>query len=189
MAITERRLTFEEFLRIPEEKPALEYLAGVVTQKMSPKGRHGRLQMRFGFMLELAAGDPPAYWTLSELRVNWAGEASFVPDLAVYRTERLPWDSDDEVADDFFLPPDLAVEIASPGQSERHLLDRARWFVEHGVRAVLILQPRTRAARVVRRTTDSGWLHDEAIVSLTDELPGFSFVVRDLFATIRRSRA
>ena len=184
MAITRQRLTFEEFLRLPEEKPALEYLDGVVTQKMSPKGRHGRLQMRFGFMLELAAGDPPAYWTLSELRVNWAGEASLVPDLAVYRTERLPWDQNGEVADDFFLPPDLAVEIASPGQSERAILDRARWFVEHDVPAVLILQPRTHAARVVRPGSDSGWLRGEAVVDLGDVLPGFSLVVRELFATL-----
>ena len=184
MAVTRRRLTFDEFLQLPEEEPALEYLDGVVTPKMSPKGRHGRLQMRFGFMLELAAGDPPAYWTLSELRVNWAGVASLVPDLAVYQTERLPYDPSGEVADDFFLPPDLAVEIASPGQSDRALLDRARWFVEHGVPVVLNLQPRNRSARVVRNGSDSGPLQGDAIADLGDVLPGFSFVVRELFAVL-----
>ena len=45
MAITDRRLTLEEFLALPEEKPALEYADGEVTQKVSPKARHGRLQL------------------------------------------------------------------------------------------------------------------------------------------------
>jgi len=184
MAIAHQRLTLEEFLRLPEQKPALEYLDGVVTSKMSPKGRHGRLQMRFGFMVELAAGDPPAYWTLTELRVNWAGEASLIPDLAVYLTERVPLSPDGEVADDFDVPPDLAVEVASPGQSDREVLERARWFVEHGVRAVLLLQPRDRSARVVRPDADTGRLQGDAVVELGDVLPGFSFVVAALFATL-----
>ena len=186
MAVKRQRLTFAEFLELPEEEPALEYVDGVVTRKMSPKGRHGRLQMRFGFMLELAAGDPPAYWTLTELRVNWAGEASLVPDLSVYRTERLPWDPSGEVADDFFLPPDLAVEVASPGQSDRAMVERARWFIDHDVPAVLILQPRNRSARVIRRESDSGLLQGDAVVDLRDVLPGFTFVVNELFATIVR---
>ncbi|HEV8632979.1 MAG TPA: Uma2 family endonuclease, partial [Chloroflexota bacterium] len=43
-------LTLEEFLQLPEEEPALEYEDGVVTQKVSPKRRHGRLQ---GMLCEL----------------------------------------------------------------------------------------------------------------------------------------
>ena len=40
MALTERRTSLEEFLKLPEEKPALEYFDGKVTQKVSPKTRH-----------------------------------------------------------------------------------------------------------------------------------------------------
>jgi hypothetical protein len=47
MAITRRRMTLEEFLRLPEEKPALEFLEGTVTQKVSPQGKHGRLHFKF----------------------------------------------------------------------------------------------------------------------------------------------
>ena len=39
------RRTLEEFLRLPEEEPALEYMDGVVTQKVAPKGRHSWLQL------------------------------------------------------------------------------------------------------------------------------------------------
>ncbi len=44
MAVTQRRMTLEEFLALPEEKPALEYEDGVVTQKMPPQGKHASLQ-------------------------------------------------------------------------------------------------------------------------------------------------
>ncbi len=44
MIVARRRpIALAEFLALPEEEPALEYLDGVVTQKMSPKGRHGTL--------------------------------------------------------------------------------------------------------------------------------------------------
>ena len=39
-----KRLTFEELLALPEEKPALEYFDGVVTQKVSPERDHSSLQ-------------------------------------------------------------------------------------------------------------------------------------------------
>lgn len=46
MTITERRMSLEEFLALPEidEKPYLEFHDGVVTQKASPKLRHGLLE-------------------------------------------------------------------------------------------------------------------------------------------------
>ena len=40
MALPQGRLTLEEFLRLPEEKPALELIDGAVTQKMAPAWDH-----------------------------------------------------------------------------------------------------------------------------------------------------
>ncbi|MBN3880320.1 Uma2 family endonuclease, partial [Nostoc sp. JL23] len=37
-------LTLEEFLKLPETKPASEYINGEIIQKPMPKGRHSRLQ-------------------------------------------------------------------------------------------------------------------------------------------------
>ncbi len=45
MAIVQTGLTLDEFLKLPEEKPHLEYLDGVVTQKMAAKGPHGTLHL------------------------------------------------------------------------------------------------------------------------------------------------
>ena len=44
MAVARADLSLDEFLLLPEEKPALEFINGVVTQKESPKLKHSALQ-------------------------------------------------------------------------------------------------------------------------------------------------
>ncbi len=41
MAVTRHGLTLEAFLALPEEKPALEYAEGAVTQNVAPIFEHG----------------------------------------------------------------------------------------------------------------------------------------------------
>src|SRR5215210_776228 len=140
MAVTRAGMTFEEFLRLPEEKPAREFFYGTVTRKMSPKGPHAMLQPELAFFFQLYCRRSGLARVMTELRTNWAGAASLVPDLAVYLVDRIPTKPSGEVADDFFDPPNVAVEIVSPGQSMRAMRERARWFIGHGVRAVVTVQ-------------------------------------------------
>lgn len=44
MAIASALRTLEEFHKLPEQEPELEYLHGTVSQKVSHKGRHANLQ-------------------------------------------------------------------------------------------------------------------------------------------------
>jgi len=48
MAITGRRLTAQEFLELPEEKPYLELIDGEVVQKPLPQEQHGFLALELG---------------------------------------------------------------------------------------------------------------------------------------------
>jgi Uma2 family endonuclease len=189
MAIARPRLTLEQFLRRPEEKPALEYLDGVVVQKMSPKGPHGRIQLWIGMFFEQASGDPPRFWAFTELRTNWTERASLVPDVSVYLIERIPVKPNGQVDDDFWEPPDVAVEIASPGQSARQMSERARLLIELGVRVVVIVEPGQHRVRFARPGQEIDTYQGDDRVALGDLLPGFSFVVRDLFAAITVHRA
>lgn len=185
MAIARQRLTLDTFLRLPEQKPALEYLDGMVTQKMSPKGPHGRLQGILFMLFESFLGPRQLGWVFTELRTTYTGpKASLVPDLSVYLADRIPTKPSGEVADDFFDPPDIAIEVASPGQTMAQLARRARWFVQHGVRVVLVVDPRRRFVRLFRPDSESVPLRGPERVDLGDVLPGFSFVVQDLFASI-----
>jgi Uma2 family endonuclease len=184
MASTERRLTLEQFLQLPEEEPALEYVDGAVTQKMSPKGPHGRLQGRIYLRFELFGLEHRLACAFPETRVTIAG-ASVVPDLIVYRWERVPSDARGDVPEDFSEPPDIAVEIASPGQTLKDLADRCRWYVEHGVHVALLVIPRNRSIRVFRTGTELGPFRGSDRINLGDVLPGFELAVDDLFHSLR----
>ncbi len=47
------------------------------------------------------------------------------------------------------VPPVLAVEVAGKDEEPDALVEKARWYLDHGVEVVWILDPRTRTARVV----------------------------------------
>src|SRR5688572_3852640 len=148
MAITQRRMTLEEFLRLPEadEKLYLEFYDGVATEKVSPKAKHSVLQDELAWHLNRAARPSRSARVFPELRTTFA-RASRVPDIAVYRRGRIPREPSGEVAPDFFDPPDVAVEILSPGQTVAELTDKCRWYVEYGVEIALLVVDRDRTVR------------------------------------------
>ena len=183
MAIARQRLTLEHFLQLPEEKPALEYWRGEVSQKMSPKGPHSALQGELGYRISSVAVPHRIARVFPEARVTFAGE-SVVPDLVVYRWERIPRDADGRVAMNFLTPPDIAVEIGSPGQSRRSQIEPCRWYVANGVALAIFADPIRELVRLFRPGTDSGDLRSSDIVDLGDIIPGFSLSVHDFFAPL-----
>ncbi len=183
MAIARQRLTLEEFLRLPEAEPALEYWRGEVTQKVSPQGPHSALQYGFGRRLDDVGALRRLVRVFTEARVTLAGEST-VPDLIVYRRERIPRDETGRVARYFTSPPDVAVEILSPGQPRRELIARCRWYVEHGVRLAILADPLRGVVRLFRPGGDSGDLRGADLLDLGDVLPGFALTVDDFFAPL-----
>lgn len=188
MAIVQTGLTLDEFLKLPEEKPALEYVDGVVTQKMAPSGPHGELQAELAFLFKLFLRQYPIARVYTELRTNRPRRSSLVPDLAIYLLDRIPTTADGEVAEDFWVPPDVAIEIASPGQSVNWLTDRINLLLTSGSRVVVLIEPRLRRVRVARANQEIVSYADDDVVTVEDVLPGFSFVVRDLFSALRVRR-
>jgi Uma2 family endonuclease len=188
MAIVQTGLTQEEFLKLPDQKPALEYLDGVVTQKMAAKGPHGTLQFVLAKWLDLAAGEGEIAWIMTETHTHWPQRASLVPDVSVYLIERVPFAPDGSIVDDLWVPPDIAVEIASPGQSANDLTARAHTLTGLGVRVVMVVEPRFRRVRIARPGRPIVTFQGDDIVTILDVLPDLAFTVRDLFTAATRRR-
>src|SRR5712691_11353498 len=139
MAITERRLTLEEFEALPEEKPALELEPdGTVTQKVSPKQQHSLLQSALIRLFDTFAGPKKLAKAFPELRFATGG-ASYVPDLAVYRWNRILRDAHGEVTNELPEPPDIAIEIVSPEQSVTAQVRKCLWYVAQGVQVAILV--------------------------------------------------
>ncbi len=184
MAITQqRRLTLEEFLELPEEKPAFEYVEGVVSQKVSPQGEHSVVQYGFAEHVNRFARPKKLAWAFPELRATWAG-ASPVPDVSVYRWERIPRTPAGRVANVFREPPDIAVEIRSPGQRRAGQVERCRWYVAHGVLIALLADPRDESVTRFQEGTPERVLRGSDRIDLDDVLPGFELTVKDLFGAL-----
>jgi Uma2 family endonuclease len=176
-------LTLEEFLALPEAEPALEY-DGKVTQKVSPKGRHATLQLDLGSFFNRVGQPGKLARAFTELRTTFAGR-SYVPDIAVYRWERIPRAASGEVGDEFFLPPDIAVEIASPDQSRRKLREKCRWYVKNGVPLALLVDPDDRVVAVYRPGARTRTLRGADEIDFGVLLPGVRLAAQEVFGWLQ----
>jgi Uma2 family endonuclease len=192
MAIVQRRrsslvgraMTLDEFLKLPERKPYLEYEDGVVTQKMSPKGKHSRLQWTLSSAVNRETEPNRIALAFPELRTIIGGRA-YVPDVAIYRWERIPRDPDGEVANEFEAPPDVVFEIASPGQSVTKLVRRCTLYVSNGVRVALLLDEKERTVLHFRPDRAVLALRGDDPLAIDDIVPGLTLTVHQVFGALR----
>lgn len=104
-----------------------------------------------------------------------------IPDVSFISKERQGW----PLPKAFEYAPDLAVEVASPSNSERQLLDKAESFLESGTKIVWLVFSETRSIYVCRRNADGSLTLRKVTADGTldgeDVLPGFTLPVRDVF--------
>ena len=177
-------MTLERFLEMPERKPPLEFEDGEVIQKVSPKLKHIILQDWLAQRVNATGRPRRLARAFAELRVTFGGQ-SYVPDVSVFRWERLPRAADGEWVDDVREPPDLVVEVVSPKQSVTRLLRRCIWYVRNGVAAALLVDEKDRSVFVFRPGADPTAVRGPGEVDLTDVVPGLRFAADDLFAALR----
>jgi Uma2 family endonuclease len=111
-----RHVTLEEFLQLPETKPASEYINGEIIQKPMPQGKHSRLQAKSVSAINNIVEDQKIALAFPELRCTFGGR-SIIPDVAVFAWNRIPVDEKGNIANAFNTYPDWTIEILSPDQS------------------------------------------------------------------------
>ncbi len=99
------------------------------------------------------------------------------PDVAFWSRERLP-----ELPNKFTtVPPDLAVEVVSPKDTHREVLEKVLHFLDHGVRLIWVVDPEERIATVYRSRQEVRILGKADELGGEDVVPGFSCRVSELF--------
>jgi Uma2 family endonuclease len=161
-----KNLTLENFLALPETKPASEYLDGKIVQKPMPQGKHSVFQTKLIIFIDSLLLESKIAIALSELRCTFGGR-SIVPDVVVLKNENIPKDDDGEVSNVVTTSPDWTIEILSPEQSTTkviknilHCLDNGTevgWLIDPAEKMILVYQP-DRQVQVV------DLLEDELIV-------------------------
>jgi Uma2 family endonuclease len=133
-------LTLEEFLELPETKPASEYIDGAIIQKPMPQGKHSILQRELSLALTTTLRSDKTAQAFPELRCTFGGR-SIVPDIAIFRTQHIPRESNGDVANLFNLHPDWTIEILSPNQSHTKVVRNILHCIDHGTEMGWMLDP------------------------------------------------
>lgn len=184
MAITGRRMTVEEFLELPEEKPYLELIDGEVTQKPVPQDEHSWLQSVLTTWINAFSMARKLAMALTELQKRY-GNDILLPDVAVYRWSRLPRDADGKLTNTNEVRPDIAIEIVSPSQTAAAMVAKCRRYLANGVEIALVVDADTEAIIHCHPDGSTTTLRADDRVDLDSVLPGFELTPRALFDTLR----
>ncbi len=179
MAIQDRTYTRSEYEAIVEQYPdkRIELINGEIFEKMPTQLHAFIVHMLSGFLFVFLQKNPIGY-ALVEARYGLPDdqENDRIPDLSFINKEKGPLIETGPAP----YMPDLAVEVQSPGQSDRFMVDKATYYLAHGSRMVWLVYPDKRLVEIL--TPDDRWLLTERDhIEGGDVLPGFSLRVKDLF--------
>ena len=182
--IRARAMTLEEFLALPEEKPALEFAHGRIERKVPPVHVHAVLQAVLTTLINEYGWRARRALASTELRVVLGG-CMRVPDISVYRWERIPRDSQGRIrGEPVTAPPDLIVEIVSPGQSVNGQIARCIDLLSAGVRVALLIDPDDESVVILRPDAAAQIVRGSERIALEDVLPGFELSAEAVFAAL-----
>ncbi len=141
MAIAAKpKLRLNEFLQLPETKPASEFINGEIIQKPMPQGEHSLIQITFCEVINKIAKSKKIAHAFPELRCTFGGN-SIVPDVSVFRWERIPLTSSGRIANRFEIHPDWAIEILSPDQRQTKVLSNLLHCSRNGTELGWLIYP------------------------------------------------
>ena len=168
-------MTLEEFL--VSDVDGYEYVKGELIPMAAPSAEHGlvgsRVFLRLGnYVMENQLGEVVSAETGFQV-----GERVLRPDVAFVSTPRLP----EDLIKAFPVPPDLAVEVISPSEAFRKVVEKAFAYLEAGTRLVWVIEPGSKTVFVYRSETDITLLTSEDTLTGEDVVEGFVCQVAELF--------
>ncbi|AFY59420.1 Uma2 family endonuclease [Synechococcus sp. PCC 6312] len=172
-----KKLTLEDFLKLPETKPASEYIDGEIIQKPMPKGKHSILQGELLTAINSILKPQRVGLAFPELRCVF-GTRAIVPDIAIFTWSRIPLDATGEIADIFLSAPDWVIEILSPDQSQTKLISKISHAIIHGTQMAWLIDPSEKSVLVFSTTYSV-----RAFAEFDNQLPVPEFA-QDLHLTV-----
>ncbi|MCF2969929.1 Uma2 family endonuclease [Synechococcus sp. Nb3U1] len=136
--------SLEDFLKLPEEKPALEFFDGQIYQKPMPKRQHSILQFEIASGIHQLTKPEKIAYAFPELRCPFAGR-SIVSDVVILTWEHIDFNSAGEVTDDVLVPPGWIIEILSPDQNSGLVIRKILFSLEQGGQLVWRIDPPDRS--------------------------------------------
>lgn len=158
-----------------------ELIYGKVVE-MTPTGReHGRVTTKVSWKLaehvekhdlgEVNAGE-------TGFRLRRDPDLVHAADVSFVAKEHIPADMDKSRY--WEVPPDLAVEIVSPNDTKKDILDKVQDYIETGTRLIWLIDPERRTVTVYRAPDNFKILHEDDWLDGADVVPNFRCQVKEL---------
>jgi Uma2 family endonuclease len=191
--------TLEEFLAMPETKPASEFILGSIESKPMPQGQHSRLQLKLCNLINDVAEATEIAMALPELRCTFgvrvtsplanplaekSDKRSIVPDIAIFRWERIPFEPSGDISNAFELAPDWTIEILSPDQKDTKVIRNILHCLNHGTSLGWLIYPDERIILAFPANQNPVELSGSDRLPVLAELD-LSITVDDVFGLLR----
>ena len=178
-----RLITADELLQHSSDFPRGELIRGVFCEMPPPGVEHNEVIMSLSASLynvvkanklgRVLPGD-------TGVRVERDPDTVRAPDIAFFTAERMPLD--DRIPGHAEIVPDIAVEVVSPNDRVTAVNDKARMWIEAGVKLVWVAWPDRQTIEVHRPGDQSVVeLSGEQTLDGEDVLPGFSVPITEIF--------
>jgi Uma2 family endonuclease len=173
-------VTDEELQRLPRDGRKYELVDGEI--RVSPAGmRHGQVAVRLVVRLGAHVAEKNLGEVLdSSTGYRLPGGNVRSPDVSFVQAARLPGGIVPKGFGE--LAPDLAVEILSPEDDPRALLDKVGEYLKAGVRLVWVIDPEIGGAAAYRSLTAVQRIGKGGNLDGEDVVPGFSCPLAALLA-------
>jgi len=174
-------VTASQLLTLREPGCRFELVRGEV-RRMSPAGWWhgsivGRLATAIGVYAE-STGQGVMFGAETGFLIERGPDTVRAPDVAFVCSSRLP----PHPANGWFPgPPDLAVEVVSPGDGRQETLAKAQQWIRCGARLVWVVQPEERNVMVHRADGSTTQFGDDATLHGEDVAPGLAIRIATLF--------
>ena len=180
MSTTYPLISAEEYERLPDEPGyRTELSRGMVVREPQPGAIHGRVTNRLAHALTsfVIGHDLGEITNQTGFLIMRNPDCVRGPDVAFIRRERVPADPPRSF---WPLAPDLAIEVASPGNTLAELQQKVIEYFEAGTQEVWVIEPKTRTAMIYHSMNDISVLGANDSLTGGDLLPGFSIAMEEL---------
>jgi len=175
-------MTAEELMELPDDDLRHELINGELITMPVPRLPHGRIEARLGVPLAQFVWDHDlgeAYFGDAGFQLTWNPDTVVGPDIAFISKERLKEVA--EVTGYWQGPPDLAVEVYSPGYRPGKVSERIARLFNTGTKQVWIAHVKHGTVTVYRSISDATTFSGSDYLESPDLFPGFRISLDRIF--------
>ncbi|MBT8136797.1 MAG: Uma2 family endonuclease [Gammaproteobacteria bacterium] len=176
-------MTLDDLYRLPDNELLYELVNGWLVSEPPPGVRHGRVAGRIVAILDACVRQHGAGVVVTcdtGFVLHRSPDTVRAPDVAFIRMDRYLAMEDD--ADAMPGPPDLAVEVLSPGNRPQEIHAKVADYLAAGTTLVWVVDPQTEQVRSYRSLFEPQIHAGTDLLTAEDLLPEFSVPVADIFS-------